>query len=756
VGLLNGPGRGMGEGWSDFISLYLSLDADDALRTGNDQWQGVYSFGAWSSQGQDFDGTTLPAWYYGVRRYPYSTDRAKNPLTFKHVGTNVPLPTTAPRAFSGNNAEVHNTGEFWAEVLWDAQVALLNAPGAAFDATKAKMGRYLVAALKATPVLPTFIEARDALLAVVFAASPTADFPRVQGAFAARGLGVLASSSDRRSTTNTPLAEDFTGVGGNYLLTSAVFDDTDDDCDADGQLDANETGTLKLTFLNVGSTRMTQSRVSLNSNIATLVLPAGSLTLPASDPFTSTSLTIPVSLGAATGLQRATVNVTVLDPQLVLLQNRLETSFTARLNVDVTAADTEDFEQDVTNWVTSREDEVPYEDEWFVRQQNATNRVMQGPDPREKALTSVTSPPIAVGAMPFTITWSHQFSFENASTFFDGGRVEISTDGTTFTAVPGSALAPTYGGTLVSTTTNPLAGQAAYVGSNGMRETVTATFGTMYANRTVWLRFVIGSDDTGSAAGWTIDDVHVTGATMPPFTSVVGHRGMCLNHVPTVSGTSSLSVAEGDAVQLIPGTAFDRDNDELTFTWMQTSGPSVQLFNGNQFDAPEVGPAGAVLGFRVTVDDGRGGTDTDDMTVAVRNVNKPPTITNTAGPQTANSGDAVALEVTAEDPDGDAITFNWEEQGEHTVTIDGVATARATFTAPKVEVPTLLSFQVLAIDSNGKAGEPAFVAVIVNPKQGGCQCTSVDPLSLVALGALALLSRRRRQRLPTTASPKRS
>lgn len=116
----------------------------------------------------------------------------------------------------------------------------------------------------------------------------------------------------------------------------------------------------------------------------------------------------------------------------------------------------------------------------------------------------------------------------------------------------------------------------------------------------------------------------------------------------------------------------------------------------------------------------------------------------------------MALEVTAEDPDGDAITFNWEEQGEHTVTIDGVATARATFTAPKVEVPTLLSFQVLAIDSNGKAGEPAFVAVIVNPKQGGCQCTSVDPLSLVALGALALLSRRRRQRLPTTASPKRS
>ncbi|MBL8913758.1 MAG: M36 family metallopeptidase [Archangium sp.] len=743
MGLLNSPANAMGEGWSDFAGLYLSLRPDETMRAGNDQWQGTFAIGGWSVQGEDFDGTLVPAHYFGVRRYPYSTDRAKNPLTFKHVGLNVPLPavTVAPRqSIDPNNAEVHNAGEVWGSILWDAQVRLLNAPGATFDGARVAMGRHLVAALKATPVLPTFIEARDAFLSVVFASSPTGDFPLVLNAFAQRGLGVLAQSSDRRSTTNVPLAEDFTGVGGNYRLVSVVADDDDDDCDADGVIDSAESGTLTVTFMNIGSVRMTQTRVQVLSDLVNLQVSPAMLNLPATDPFTTASVTIPVNMTRLMGIQRANLTIRATDSQIILLQNRFETTATLRLNADTIESDTEDFEQDVTDWVATADGFFPWEDGWALKTV-MMSQAMAGADMRAQGVSMLTSPPIAVGANPFSVTFAHSFQFENAMNFFDGGRLEISTDGMNFTAVPGSALAPTYTGMLRAGTANPLAGQDAFVGANTMRHDIVASFGTMYANRTVWLRFVIGADATGGANGWNIDDVRVTGAMMPPFTQVVGHRTMCANHPPTVSGTSSINTAEREEVFLVPGSAFDQDQDPLTFTWMQTNGPSVQLI-GDFFVAPEVGPAGAVLGFRVTVSDGRGGTDTDDMTVTVRNVNLAPEITNTTGPIEVMGGDRVTFTATAEDPDMDAISFQWMEEGTSSVTLENATTDTVTFTAPNVKVGEQLSFRVVALDG-AKASDPVFIGLIVRPKADQCGCTSFNA-ALGALGLLLLARRRRR------------
>lgn len=746
LGLLNTPARAMGEGWSDFVGVWMSLQASDPQRPGNDQWQGSFAIGGWSSQGHEFDGAVTPSQYYGVRRYPYSTSRSRNPLTFKHVALNVPLPDVAmaPRnPGDPNNAQVHNAGEVWASMLWDAQVALLNAPGAQFDAAHTAMGRYLVAALKATPALPTFIEARDALLAVVFAQSPTADFPRVLDAFAARGLGVLATSSDRRSTTNTPLAEDFTGQGGNFRLVSVTVDDTDDDCDADGVLDSLETGTLTVTLLNTGSRRLSQTQLRLSSTLSALTLPTAAQPLPASDPFTTVSLTVPVTLTTVAGIQRPVLTVAATDPGIVLLQNRFEATAELRLNTNLSDSSTEDFEQPVSDWKIDADGDFPFEDTWVLRQPSpmSPNRAMIGPNPRETGTSWLTSPPIAVGSAALSVTWAQSYSFESSTTFFDGGRLEVSTDGTTFTPVPGSALTPTYSGMLRAMTSNPLAGQEAFVGLNATRHDVTASFGTQYANRTVWLRFVIGADSSTGAPGWVVDDVRVTGATMPPFTQVIAHvPTSCTNHPPTVSGTSSVNIAEREPVVLIEGTAFDRDDDPLTVRWMQTSGPSVVL-SGNQFLAPEVTPAGAVLGFRVTVDDGRGGTDTDDMTVTVRNVNRGPTILGTTGPQMATSGDSVTFEVQAEDPDGDALTFQWEQQGEATVTLTDVSRSTLTFTAPKVSIPELVSFRVVAIDG-AKASDPAFIGIAIEPKAEGCQCTSAGSGLFFALAALVLRRRR--------------
>ena len=68
--------NGMGEGWSDFYGLsLLSQPGDDV--------NGVYASGAYASY--KLDPTFLQNYYFGIRRYPYTTDMTKNPLTFNDI-----------------------------------------------------------------------------------------------------------------------------------------------------------------------------------------------------------------------------------------------------------------------------------------------------------------------------------------------------------------------------------------------------------------------------------------------------------------------------------------------------------------------------------------------------------------------------------------------------------------------------------------------------------------------------------------------
>ncbi|MDP2273820.1 MAG: M36 family metallopeptidase [Archangium sp.] len=742
LGLLNSPSRAMGEGWSDFVSLWLSIRDAETGRGGNDLWQGTFAIGGWSVGGPNWDGASRPAHYFGFRRYPYSTDRTKNPLTFKHVGTNVPLPTTAARDFGGgpDNAQVHNAGEVWASMLWDAQVKLLRKPGVTTEAARLAMGRYLLAALKATPMLPTFIEARDALLAVVAAESPTVDFPLFQEAFAQRGLGVLAQSSDRRSITNTPLAEDFTGPGGNYRLVSVALDDTDDDCDSDGQLDSNETGTVTVKLMNVGTRRLSRSTLRLNSSNPSLQVSPSPVMVPATEPFTVATVTVPTSLGVTAGFQSSVVSLVVQDPDISLLQGRFEASATVRLNVDLLPSMKETFENDAPGWTFDGDGNFPWEQLWFVRSLNTVSHVLTGRGMDGSGESTATTPPLAVGAGPFTVTFTQTYLFETSVLFqhFDGGRLEVSTDGVNFSPVPGSALTPAYPITLDATTNNPLAGQQAFGGSQSSVQTVTVDFGTQYANRTVWLRWRIGTDDASGTSGWSIDDVQANGLTTEPFVDAVPHRNRCTNHLPIVSGTTSITVNERTPVTLLPGTLSDRDLDALTVTWSQTSGTSVELLD-DTFTSPEVGAAGETLGFRVTVDDGKGGMDTDDMTVTVRNVNRRPEVM-AGGSTTVGSGQTATLEATGTDADGDPLTYLWQQQGDATVTLGEATAAQTTFVAPEVKVPELISFRVIALDAD-TASEPAFIAITITPKPSSCGCTTLEPL--LAFGVLLFLRRRR-------------
>ena len=240
-GLINFQGRAMGEGWSDFHSMMLLVLESDGNIDGNSEFQVPYA-----------TGTYVEDFYFGIRRVPYSTNMEINPLSFRHIedgaGADVGLIGT-------NVGSPHAPGEIWGTALWEVYAALLNAHE--FATAQSRMADYLVAGYKMTPVSPTYTEARDAILAAMYANDP-ADYEIALAAFARRGLGFGAISPDRTSTDLTGVVESnatqlasfnasAVDVNSNYDGTELGF------CSNDNILDVGETGTVTVTIQNGGS-----------------------------------------------------------------------------------------------------------------------------------------------------------------------------------------------------------------------------------------------------------------------------------------------------------------------------------------------------------------------------------------------------------------------------------------------------------------------------------------------------------------------
>src|SRR5437763_8452056 len=140
---------GLGEGWADFHSMLLTVRAEDISVPANTNWNGTYGVGAYALFSSVAPSNAV---YFGVRRVPYSSDFAKDGLTFKHIQNGIPLPVGPPTAFGqsgANNAEVHSTGEVWCTMLWECYATLLR--NHTFATAQQRMKDDLVAAYKLTP-----------------------------------------------------------------------------------------------------------------------------------------------------------------------------------------------------------------------------------------------------------------------------------------------------------------------------------------------------------------------------------------------------------------------------------------------------------------------------------------------------------------------------------------------------------------------------------------------------------------------------
>jgi fungalysin metallopeptidase (M36) len=166
VGLRSLQGSGMGEGWSDFFAM--SFLNGPSLLLGSSVATGSY----------------VAQRARGVRNYPYSTSFSVNPLTFGDVGC---------------NTEVHAQGTIWCTMLWELREAMIERYG--FSAGRTAAERLVIDGLRTTPLIPTFVDARDAILLADRTTNNGANQDLIWRSFARRGLGKSAATQ-----LTTPIA----------------------------------------------------------------------------------------------------------------------------------------------------------------------------------------------------------------------------------------------------------------------------------------------------------------------------------------------------------------------------------------------------------------------------------------------------------------------------------------------------------------------------------------------------------------------
>ncbi|KAH6584801.1 hypothetical protein BASA60_000794 [Batrachochytrium salamandrivorans] len=161
--------QGLSEGWSDVIAMIVLARSSDTATTS-------IPMGAYV--------TNKPG---GIRSHPYTTDMTVNPLTYSDLET---------------RNDSHLIGEVWASLLWEVYWSLVTKYGFSTDLYDAKQSegnivtmQIIIGGMMLQPCNPTFLSARDAIVAADASYYKGANKCEILEAFAKRGLGSKATSS---------------------------------------------------------------------------------------------------------------------------------------------------------------------------------------------------------------------------------------------------------------------------------------------------------------------------------------------------------------------------------------------------------------------------------------------------------------------------------------------------------------------------------------------------------------------------------
>ncbi len=508
----------MGEGWSDWVGLVMTVKPGDTNITPRP----VATFAA----GQNTSGN-------GIRPFPYTTDMSVNPHTYSDIA-DVSIP--------------HGVGSVWAAMLWDLYWELIDTYGFDSDLYNGEGGnniamQLVIDGMKLQACSPGFVDGRDAILMADSLNYGGANQCLIWEVFARRGLGF---SADQGSSTSVNDGNEAFDLPQSCRRELQLFVNADTDTVA-----ANGTLAYEYIIANTTAQNLTDLTIfdTLDTEFTYLPDPQD-CNLLTSDSIISFSI-----------------------PELAAGD-----SFFCSINIQVNAPDfstlvfSENFESEVTDW---QEIATTGNDGWEQRNnigRNGSSAYVVPNAPRENDQRLVT--PF------FELPENAEFSFWHSfSTEFrwDGGIVEFQTDlprAQWQDAGPFMVQNP-YVSFLGDN--NPGGSVPAFTGESG-GFILTRINVSEFSGQNIRFRFRMLSDNNTGGEGWIIDDVAISNRiSINNRTLVIASEGDSAEDSAQVAVSSFITsisnLAEDLGIILYPNPA----QNEVRISWPEVQNNEMEI-----------------------------------------------------------------------------------------------------------------------------------------------------------------------------------
>jgi len=203
-----------------------------------------------------------------------------------------------------------------------------------------------------------------------------------------------------------------------------------------------------------------------------------------------------------------------------------------------------------------------------------------------------------------------------------------------------------------------------------------------------------------------------------------------VNTFPTVDAGADRSVDEGIPVTLSNAVASDSDGWITSILWNDhgaggTFSPSPNVINPSYTAPVTQSCSGEDLTLTLTVTDNWGAQASDSLTLHVNNINTSPSA-DAGADRTAQEPETVILIGSATDPDGQIVSFAWEQLSGPAVTLSEPNMAQPSFVAPTVSANTIFRFRLTVNDNCGvSATDEVEVTVEPNMSPGTAQISVI-------------------------------
>ena len=484
----------MGEGWSDWFGLMLTMKEGDQ---GTDaRGIGTYLFG------QGAGGA-------GIRTHRYSTNMSVNPHTYNSIKT---------------EAAPHGVGSVWAVMLWDMTWDLIDQYGFDEDIYNGTGGNNIaldlvIEALKLQPCSPGFVDGRDAILQADQLLYGGANQCLIWDAFARRGLGYSASQGSSGSKTDGTEAFDTPSASAEMIAPENVCVDKE-----------------VMTGLSGGTPNggvYSGPGVTDDGNGSTFTFD------PAVAGVGVHTITYSVAASACAPASSDSDQIEVTEGLIVACPSDVEVSTSAdSCSAIVTytmpegisgcsASNVENFDG-VTRpnlpqeWTTTSE--IGTANLWSTvnTQSSSSPNSAFAVNRNARSLSSLVSPDYAIDSPNAKLKFDFYYNTESN---YDGAVLEYSVNNGAWNDIlsgGGTFVSGAYNATLSTWYSNPLGGRASWSGNSSGFVAVEINLNSNMNGKNVKFRWRMASDNSQGSAGVWLDNVEVEGVFSPsPVTTQI-------------------------------------------------------------------------------------------------------------------------------------------------------------------------------------------------------------------------------------------